>query len=74
MNEVLDEKFPNIYNEIISAAKGLGLSIPYAFKGVTFETYVTNIQNNRKSLKLKAIGDGLMGPTGTDIVFELNIM
>jgi len=71
MNEVLDEKFPNIYNEIISAAKGLGLSIPYAFKGVTFETYVTNIQNNRKSLKLKAIGDGLMGPTGTDIVFEL---
>ena len=67
----LQETFPNIYDEILSAAKGLGLSVPSAFKGVTYESYVTKVQNDKKSKNLKVIGDGLMGPTGTDVVFEL---
>ena len=67
----MQTKFTDIYNEIISGAKSFGLVVPSAFKGVTFESYVKTIQNNRESLVLKVVGDGLMGPTGTDIIFEL---
>ena len=71
MDGVLQEKFPHIYDEVVSAARGVGLSIPSAFKGVSFEKYFTNIQNNKESKTLTVIGEGKMGKTGTDVIFNL---
>tara|TARA_R100001440_G_scaffold28570_1_gene46198 strand:+ start:20416 stop:26811 length:6396 start_codon:yes stop_codon:yes gene_type:complete len=67
LDNTIQEKFPNVYKQIVNEAKRLGLNVPKAFKGVTFEAFQVKVINDKASDILTARGDGKMGPTGTDI-------
>ena len=67
----LKESFPDVYEQIFTGVKSFGLIPPKGFMGVSFETYIKSTVNNRNNLFVKVIGDGKMGPSGTDLIFEI---
>ena len=67
----LKESFPDVYEQIFTGVKSFGLIPPKGFMGVSFETYIKSTVNNRNNLFIKVIGDGKMGPSGTDLIFEI---
>ena len=72
LDNTVQQKFPNVYKEILKDPRLFGIKVPKAFKGVTFESFQVKVINDKASEIITANGDGRMGPTGTDITLVLN--